>query len=707
MKQGILLLFFILILSFEALPQSKIIGEQEFLFTSGEWYKKDRSGKSYKIDKEVITIKFRTSDVENFIGNHGLSIVRKSATGYYDIQIPSNLSILEVVEQIQKESSMIESIDVNTYGEYSFSPNDPQFSNQWYLNRIGMISGWDKAKGNNCIQIAIIDSGLDIAHEDIGRGTDTYDNLWRNLGEDAWSDPNNPATGNGVDNDGNGLIDDWRGWDFVDSNNDVRSPGNFHGTHVGGIVSAKLNNNRGVSGIGGGSSNSGLQLMILGAGENSPSSAALDDAILYAVQNGADVIQMSLGVAQTAAIDNAIQTAINNGIPVVCSSGNQNTGVSYPANNANVIAVGSTNQNDQRSSFSNFGPELFIAAPGEQIRSTQLNNTYGNSDGTSFAAPQISAVIGLIRSINPNLTVQQIRGILSGTADKVGGVDYNWDPNMPGHSRELGFGRLNANAALNSIFPSISGPGLICSNGSFILNNQPPGSTITWTTNNPTGLSINLNTGVATRQNNYDGPVIVHAWINGFCGTYSVSRFVWVGRPTSSISGPQLVYPGQLYTYNTIDPNQNGAGYYLWSVEGGLIYGGGGVSSTSITIFWNESGFIELISDNVCGTSVGHLDVTVDIGGGCNPCQIMQTYPNPSSEELKITLNEEVVTDKKTNKILPTKISLVDNMQIVVYSITTNNLEINIPTGSLPQGLYVLRLSNNSGTETRQILVKR
>lgn len=105
-----------------------------------------------------------------------------------------------------------------------------------------------------------------------------------------------------------------------------------------------------------------------------PTAAAVDDAILYAVQNGADVIQMSLSVAQTAAIDNAIQTAINNGIPVVCASGNANAGVSYPANNANVIAVGSTNQNDQRSSFSNFGAELFISAPGEQIRSTRIGN---------------------------------------------------------------------------------------------------------------------------------------------------------------------------------------------------------------------------------------------------------------------------------------------------------------------------------------------
>ncbi len=104
MKQHLLLFLLILISSFEALPQSKIIGKQEFLFSSGEWYKKDPSGKSYKIDKEVITIKFRTSDVENFIGKHGLSIVRKSLNGYYDIRVSNNSPIQEVVEQIQRES---------------------------------------------------------------------------------------------------------------------------------------------------------------------------------------------------------------------------------------------------------------------------------------------------------------------------------------------------------------------------------------------------------------------------------------------------------------------------------------------------------------------------------------------------------------------------------------------------------------------------
>ena len=443
MRQLILYLFLILGGFQNSFSQTKSFGNQYFSLKSGIWHKVDIDGKHYKIDTEIITIKFRTNDIHNFLRMHNLSVVRKSNNDYYDIRLPKNSSVLEFSEAILTEFSIVESVDINSYGEYGFTPNDSQFSNQWYLTKIGMPSAWDMVQGNNSIQIAIIDTGLDIAHEDIGRGIDTYDNLWQNVGEDPWTNPNNPASGNGIDDDGNSLIDDWRGWDFVNLNNDVRSPGNFHGTHVSGIVSAKLHNGIGISGIGGGNNNNGLQLMMIGVGETTPSSAALDDAILYAVQMGADVIQLSLSVAQTTAIDNAIQTAINNGIPVICASGNQNSSVAYPANNPNVISVGATNQSDQKASFSNFGQYLFISAPGVQIRSTQLGNTYNNADGTSFAAPQVSAVVGLIRSINPSLTVQQISDLLRSTADKVGGVNYNWNPNNPGHSQELGFGRVN------------------------------------------------------------------------------------------------------------------------------------------------------------------------------------------------------------------------------------------------------------------------
>ena len=128
---------------------------------------------------------------------------------------------------------------------------------------------------------------------------------------------------------------------------------------------------------------------------------------------------------------------------VIAASGNSNTSVAYPANNSNVISVGATDQNDYKAPFSNYGSNLTIAAPGVGIYSTQLNNTYNSSDGTSFASPIVSGVVALMLSINPSMTPAQIKDALITTADKVGGYNY-----INGRSNELGYGRLNAYAAV-------------------------------------------------------------------------------------------------------------------------------------------------------------------------------------------------------------------------------------------------------------------
>lgn len=226
----------------------------------------------------------------------------------------------------------------------------------------------------------------------------------------------------------------------------------YHGTAVAGVISAKTNNAKGIAGVAGGWNSVGALTMIGAVGNAAPSGAILDDAILYAAAMGAHVVQMSLTVGQSPAIDDAVDMARNTyNMSVINAAGNSgSTTLGYPASNPDVMSVGSTTSNDLKSSFSNYGPDLEIAAPGSSIFMLDLNDGYASSSGTSFAAPVVSGVVALMLAVSPGLNEEQVRQILKDTADKVGGYNYNWNPAMPGHSQELGYGRVNAEAAVEA-----------------------------------------------------------------------------------------------------------------------------------------------------------------------------------------------------------------------------------------------------------------
>jgi len=348
-------------------------------------------------------------------------------------------------------------------------------------------------------------------------------------------------------------------------------------------------------------------------------------------------------------------------------------------------------------------------AIGEQLPNVGINfQSYtGRFGGTSHSCPVVAGIAALMLSANPNLTQQQVFNIITNTANQVGGYVYT-----NGRSNELGFGRANACQALREAFRlamtiTNNTNGLVCSNTTFSLQNAPANGGLLGNWSSGTGLSIN-NSGVATRINNYDGLSSISRSFNTGCGNSQISALIWVGRPISSISGTSYAYPGQLYTYSTISPSLNGAFNFDWNVVGGTIYGGGGPSDSFVTVFWNESGYITLTSENLCGTSEGTLEVTVDLGGGgggCDPCQRVQIYPNPTSNELTITLNSEPSKIKESGDIV-SQISIRDNSQNLVYSTTTKNSSIKISTVDFPDGLFYLKVSSTLGTETKHILIK-
>jgi subtilisin family serine protease len=443
MKNLALLIF--LLIGITAFSQTKIVNYEKVV-KSQNTLKLKQGEHLFDIDLKTITVK--TPKGTKLDTKY--EVKRKNKFGFIDITVPDDENFEKFIQKLENDKS-IELIEYASIGEYvDFLPNDTNSYLQWHLPVINMPQAWDETTGDSAVVVGVLDSGTDWEHFDLGEGNDSYQNIFLNNGEDAWSTEDDPTTGNGIDDDGNGLIDDWKGWNYANSTNDTRTT-NYHGTFVAGIVSAKTNNITGISGVAGGNNNTGVRVLPYCVGITGPLGSILDDAIIDAVDNGADVIQLSLGVASSTAIDSAILYAKNNNVVVVCSSMNNNSSsVSYPASNIYVIAVGATDTDNTRAWFSNYGTDLDIVAPGVSIYSTELSNGYGTHSGTSFAAPQVSAVISLLLSLDASLTYDEQVEIIRSTAQKLGGYSYTTTAGKPygTWNIEMGYGVLDAHAAV-------------------------------------------------------------------------------------------------------------------------------------------------------------------------------------------------------------------------------------------------------------------
>ncbi len=312
-------------------------------------------------------------------------------------------------------------------------------------------------------EITLTDSSGTLFFDDVESGAGSWEatqyiqapdlvntSFWVNTGE---------TPGNNIDDDANGFIDDVNGWDFINSDghaNDDRG----HGTHVAGTIAQSTNNNLGVAGVAFGATI--MPIKVLGS-DGSGSFAQVADGIDYAVANGAHVISMSLGASVgSTVIENAVANAFNSGVTVVAACGNAGSSdCDFPgAYNSYVIAVGATQYNEAKTSYSSFGPSLDIMAPGGNTGVDQnsdgfadgvLQNTFSDTpvdfaywffQGTSMATPHISGVAALLLAKDASLTPSQIRTAIESTADDLGTV---------GRDDTFGWGLVNAKAALDSI----------------------------------------------------------------------------------------------------------------------------------------------------------------------------------------------------------------------------------------------------------------
>lgn len=342
-------------------------------------------------------------------------------------------------------------------------PNDFYFSRQWGLYNNGTFTAsgmtytsindadvdmdlaWNVETGDPNLIIAVSDSGLNMTHEDIAS------RIWNKTSEPI----------DGVDNDGNGLIDDYRGWDWVNADNNPTDD-HGHGTNCTGIIGTIANNNVGYSGV---NWNSKIMPLKVLNNSNSGSYVNMANSIYYAVDNGAKIISMSIGGSgASTTISNALDYANANGVLFVACTMNFNNNITYyPAGysttKSNVIAVGSTNSNDQRTnpffwsptSGSNYGNHVNVVAPGNYIwglgiaSNSDYNSYWG---GTSQATPLVAGIASLLKSKEPSLTPSQIRTILMNTAQDQVGLPSE---DTPGWDIYMGSGRVNANDALGQV----------------------------------------------------------------------------------------------------------------------------------------------------------------------------------------------------------------------------------------------------------------
>lgn len=320
-----------------------------------------------------------------------------------------------------------------------FTPNDPYLSYQWHVDdpngaNIHLPGAWDTARGDTSVTIAILDTGVDTTHPDLAS------KIWHNRSE---------TPGNGVDDDGNGFVDDWEGWDFALQDNDPKpqytsDPSGldvgFHGTFCAGVAAAATNNGVGIAGA---AWDCRIMALKVAHPDSGISSEAIAGAFAYAVDQHASVISMSFGGPGDPGVPEFFQSLVNmavfRGSLCVAAAGNDGDSVrAYPAACDYVLSVAATDGANQRADFSNWGSWVDVAAPGASIWSTICQNyafsdldqlfyefffswdgfnPYMYGDGTSFACPLTAGVCALVRARFPALTPQLVMRQIIATGD--------------------------------------------------------------------------------------------------------------------------------------------------------------------------------------------------------------------------------------------------------------------------------------------------
>ena len=398
---------------------------------------------------------------ENFVAGELLVKLKNHSKIYKLKDLDFNLQdwqtiVLEIPE--------VEWAEPNYLLQASYLPSDPYYHEQWYLDKVKAPQAWDLTKGGSeDIIIAVLDTGVDIDHPDL------KDNIWVNLDE---------LKGDGIDNDNNGYIDDFNGWDFIQNvpnpkpkfNEEYTEGGIHHGTLVSGIAAAIGNNLEGVVGVAWKSKIMPLRVL------NSEGTGSIEDviqAVNYAVDNGAKIINLSfVGTNKSYFLAEALKEAWRKGVLIVAAAGNETAGEPVNLNeNPNypicldedeenfIIGVAAVDNTDHKALFSDYGANCVdISAPGMRIYGPLVYNPnydfkeyYGGYwSGTSISAPIVSGLAALIWSVNPLFSHKQVQDFILNQTDEIDSIN----PDFVG---ELGRGRVNVYKAVEKAYNQLGG----------------------------------------------------------------------------------------------------------------------------------------------------------------------------------------------------------------------------------------------------------
>ncbi len=325
------------------------------------------------------------------------------------------------------------SAELLTLPNLFYTPNDPNYSDQWYLPQIQASAAWDfiRFPQTRHSVVAIIDTGLNHQHAEM------QGNLWINEPEDLNHNGRlDPDDINGIDDDGNGFFDDVIGWDFAGNDNDPQEV-HPHGTGTAACVSAVTDNGTMGAAIG-----FGVRLMAVKAINDHGQLVDGYVSMLYAADNGAQIINCSWGIPWSQGYEQAIINAVWAEDVVIVAAGGEGAALTYPAAYDHVVAVSATDQFDQITPFSPYGEYIDICAPGLNIL-TVWDHDLAMLSGVSFSAGIVSGTMGLLRAQHPNLDNAATVQLMEQSADPI-------DDLNPGYAGMLGAGRINAFAGVVS-----------------------------------------------------------------------------------------------------------------------------------------------------------------------------------------------------------------------------------------------------------------